>query len=170
MESSVKQRLVKFINAKGLTKQRFERLVGLSNGYVANIQKSITHKKLEDISRVFPDLNPAWLLVGEGPMLRTPQDNKVIVDVSTATTPPIIPIAGVEMHRAKKEEPSSQELLLQLVQQNNMILQQYTNLQQQMQQTLDLLARVLNSSAPQSTTTTHPRPSRGNYAAEADEE
>lgn len=148
--SEQKQRLVSYINAKGLSKRQFENMAGLPNAYVAGIRQGITGKKLTQIKAAFPDLNPAWLMTGEGDMLRTNCDNQSIVDV-------------------KKEEPSSQELLLQLIQQNNMILQQYTNLQQQMKQTLDLLARVLNSSAPPSTTT-HPRPNRGNYAAEADDE
>lgn len=69
MENSVKQRLVNFLKYKRLSQKRFEEIVGLSNGYVNNIRRSITPNKLQQISLCFPELNKAWLLTGEGDML-----------------------------------------------------------------------------------------------------
>lgn len=146
-----KQRLIAFINAKGLTKQQFEKRAGLANAYVSGIRQGITDKKLTQIKAAFPELNPAWLMTGEGSMLRTGADNKAVVDVKTSPTPPpaIVPIPGINTHTRtnKKEEPTeTDELLRQIVNQNTILLKQYGQLQSQMQQTLTLLARVLSNS------------------------
>lgn len=66
----VKDRLKLFIASKGLTNQRFESEVGLSNGYVANMRKGVGNDALERISNKFPELNKSWLLTGEGNMLK----------------------------------------------------------------------------------------------------
>lgn len=71
MESTVKQRLIRFVKYKGLSQKRFEEAVGLSNGYINNISKGIGAEKLQRILSVFPDLNQVWLLTGEGEMLYT---------------------------------------------------------------------------------------------------
>ena len=71
MESTVKQRLIRFVKYKGLSQKRFEEAVGLSNGYINNISKGIGAEKLQRILSVFPDLNQVWLLTGEGEMLNT---------------------------------------------------------------------------------------------------
>lgn len=68
---SVKERVRAFVSHKRLTMKEFERICGLSNGYVASMRQSIGREKLENIIRAFPDLNREWLLYGEGSMLRT---------------------------------------------------------------------------------------------------
>lgn len=72
MENTVKERLIRFIKAQGMTQRQFERTVHLSNGYVANISRGIGAEKLQQIASSFPELNTAWLLTGEGDMIRTP--------------------------------------------------------------------------------------------------
>ena len=69
METTVKQRIEKFINAKGLSIREFERAAGLSNGYVKSLREAPKQKKLADILSAFPELNRAWLLTGEGDMV-----------------------------------------------------------------------------------------------------
>lgn len=71
MESAVKQRLVQFIKSMHLTQRAFEIRCGMSNGYVANIRKGIGEDYLLNIAQQFPELNRAWLLFGEGEMLKT---------------------------------------------------------------------------------------------------
>lgn len=72
----VRDRLEYYITHKGLSVRKFEILIGASNGYVSNIKLNITPAKQKQIQSAFPDLNMAWLLTGEGEMLRhTPSQN-----------------------------------------------------------------------------------------------
>lgn len=66
----VRDRLEYYIAHKGLSVRKFEILIGASNGYVSNIKLNITPAKQKQIQSAFPDLNMAWLLTGEGDMLR----------------------------------------------------------------------------------------------------
>lgn len=66
---TVKDRLVAFIKHKGLSQSRFEKSVGLSNGFVNNISKGIGADKLQRILCAYPDLNSDWLLNGVGDMV-----------------------------------------------------------------------------------------------------
>lgn len=70
-ESEVKERLYQFIKYQGISVQAFEKQCGMSNGYVAAIRKGIGSEKLEQIVAKFPQLNRAWLLFGDGEMLKT---------------------------------------------------------------------------------------------------
>lgn len=67
---TVKERLMDFIKYKGLSQSRFESQVGLSNGYVNNIRKSISPEKLQSITLTFPELNTEWLLTGRGEKIK----------------------------------------------------------------------------------------------------
>lgn len=70
MENSVKQRLIKYLKYKGIGQIKFAESVGLSRGYVNNIVNSIQPKTLDRITKYYNDLNPSWLMTGEGNMLR----------------------------------------------------------------------------------------------------
>ena len=61
-----------FIQYKGMTKSKFESICGLSNGYLNQLRYSPGPDKLSQIASSFPELNTAWLLTGEGDMIRTP--------------------------------------------------------------------------------------------------
>jgi len=67
---TTKDRLIRFIEHKGLSKNRFEKICGLSTSYVNNISQSIQPKMVQRISHQFPELNTGWLLTGEGDMLK----------------------------------------------------------------------------------------------------
>ena len=69
MEQSVKERIISFINYKGLSQRKFERLVGFSNGYLDKLRHAPSVEKTQIIIDAFPDLNRTWLLTGEGEML-----------------------------------------------------------------------------------------------------
>lgn len=69
MESTVKERLVSFINHIGITQAAFQRKCNLSAGYINNMVNSIGAAKLESILSEYPQLNRRWLLTGEGQML-----------------------------------------------------------------------------------------------------
>lgn len=69
MAGNVKERLISFIEYKGLSKNKFEQICGFSKRYVSNISVSLQPDKIERISLNFPDLNIGWLLTGEGEMI-----------------------------------------------------------------------------------------------------
>lgn len=69
METTVKQRLVKYLKSKKIGQNRFEDMAGISNGYIANIKANPSADKIVKILNAAPDLNREWLLTGEGPML-----------------------------------------------------------------------------------------------------
>jgi phage repressor protein C with HTH and peptisase S24 domain len=84
-EETVKDRLLRFIEYKRLSKNRFERICGLSARYVSNISVSIQPDKVLKISEKFPELNTGWLLTGEGEMLKP--DQAAVKDYSTGGVP-----------------------------------------------------------------------------------
>nr|WP_321356915.1 hypothetical protein [uncultured Draconibacterium sp.] len=75
--SSVRDRLLEFIEKKGLNPASFEKKVGLSNAYVKNIRKSIGDKSITKIKNEFPDLNVDWLLTGNGDMIKSSTNNTI---------------------------------------------------------------------------------------------
>lgn len=90
MEKTVKQRLMEFIYFKGISQSRFERLCGMSNGYINNLKKSLGAEKLQNILKAFPELNTEWLLYGEGEMLKNAtapiiQGDITITDVNNSS-------------------------------------------------------------------------------------
>lgn len=71
--NTVKERLLEFIKSKKMTIVEFERSIGVSNGYVSSISKSIQPDKLEVISDNNPELSIEWLLIGKGSMFKSEQ-------------------------------------------------------------------------------------------------
>lgn len=72
---TVKGRLIAFIRHLNIGQGKFESRCGLANGYVNNIRRSITPEKLQQITLQFPELNPGWLMTGEGEMLKDSSDD-----------------------------------------------------------------------------------------------
>lgn len=70
---TVKERLVTYLKFKDLGQNKFERLAGLSNGYIANIKANPSADKLTKIFEYATDLSRDWLLTGEGEMLKAPK-------------------------------------------------------------------------------------------------
>lgn len=83
MLNTVKERLIYYLDSKGVNKSEFGRRIGVSNAFVTSIRKSIQPDKLLAIQNAFPDLNTSWLLTGEGEMLKEKEadKNKIAEDV-----------------------------------------------------------------------------------------
>lgn len=60
----LKDRVIEYIESKGLTVQEFESRCGLSNGAVSKMGENTRMKTLERISNTFPDLDVSWLRIG----------------------------------------------------------------------------------------------------------
>lgn len=67
---TVKERIIKFIKETNKTVHSFEKSAGLSVGYLRQLRKEPSREKIKSIISAFPEINEAWLLTGEGEMLR----------------------------------------------------------------------------------------------------
>lgn len=92
---SVKERLISFLKAEKISQKKFADTVGLSAGYVNAIINSIQPDTLNRISICYPNLNIAWLITGEGEMLKsnkaernelTPKNYNSHLEVKLVTT------------------------------------------------------------------------------------
>lgn len=70
-----KERLLAFIAHLGIKNAEFERLCGLSNGFVQNTNDRIRRSSLNQISNAFPQLNVDWIISGMGEMLLPEEQN-----------------------------------------------------------------------------------------------
>lgn len=66
---TIRERVLHFIGLKQITRYRFYKLTGLSNGFLDK-PGSISSDNCQKICNAFPDLNPEWLLLGIGDMYR----------------------------------------------------------------------------------------------------
>ena len=70
---NIKERILYFIEFKGLRKEKFIKSIGMSYGSFKGRAKTtpINSKAIEKILKSFPDLNPEWLILGKEPMLKS---------------------------------------------------------------------------------------------------
>lgn len=64
-----KQKILEYLKYKGISKNKFYIKTGLSVGFLDS-GKSLGVDKLREILDIYHDLNPAWFLLGDAPMLR----------------------------------------------------------------------------------------------------
>lgn len=62
------ERLLQFIEYKELSKNRFYKETGLSNGFLDKV-KDVGVSKIERILHAYPEINLHWLIQGKGDML-----------------------------------------------------------------------------------------------------
>ena len=65
----MKERILQFIEYKRLSKNKFYKETGLSNG-ILDKQGGISSDSLEKIYYVYPEINLDWLLTGKGEMFK----------------------------------------------------------------------------------------------------
>lgn len=128
-DQTVQERLLQFIEYKGLSKNKFEQTCGLSTRYVSNISVSIQPDKVKKISLAFPDLNTGWLLTGEGSMIKAPGAVTQVIGTNTGTA-----INGGNQEVKRPDEPDSSHIVLtkeqfdELLKQNSQLLRIIENL------------------------------------------
>lgn len=74
-------RLMQFINYVGLSARQFDISIGASNGYTLRMKKnqaSIGSDVIETILKVYPQLSVAWLITGEGDMLKKDKKPEIL--------------------------------------------------------------------------------------------
>lgn len=97
METTVKERLMEFIQYKNIAKRAFEEAVGLSNGYLNQLRNSPGVDKISAILETYPEINKVWLLTGEGSMLKPPPDGVPTARHASKNSEgiPLIPISAM---------------------------------------------------------------------------
>ncbi|MBR5892974.1 MAG: helix-turn-helix transcriptional regulator [Bacteroidaceae bacterium] len=95
MKHAIKERIIEFINHKGISKNAFENACNMSKRYLSNLKGTPGARIIKNIHDAFPELNTIWLITGTGEMLSENVENQksTILDESRA---PILPttIAG----------------------------------------------------------------------------
>lgn len=72
--ATIVTRIKDYIDKKGISVSAFEKSIGMSNGTISKCLKregGILSGSLETFLSTYPDINPAWLMTGEGSMLKT---------------------------------------------------------------------------------------------------
>lgn len=77
-KSTVRSRMKKYLAYLDISEGNFEKICGLSNGYVSKIGDSIRTNILNRILESYPDLNTTWLLTGEGAMLKSTKNEAIL--------------------------------------------------------------------------------------------
>ncbi|MDY3520688.1 peptidase S24 [Riemerella anatipestifer] len=70
------ERVVQFIEYKGISKYKFCKDLGFSNKFLDNSSNMGTDKACK-ILHYFPEINPEWLLTGKGEMIKSKQGGEV---------------------------------------------------------------------------------------------
>lgn len=88
-----KDRILRFIEHEGISIREFERKCGFSNGYFNKI-KDFSVEKIEEITKVYPNLNYVWVLTGETCMLNSDMRQPNDKSSTLKETRPRIPLTA----------------------------------------------------------------------------
>jgi len=98
---AVKERLIEYIKYRNMSVRAFCRSVGVSETYVSSMRNSIQPQKLVRITVKYPDLNTAWLLTGDGEMIRDAEGlNDPTRDILVHTASEIFKDKLIEMFKS----------------------------------------------------------------------
>lgn len=87
VNKSTIERLVEFMDYKGLNDNKITSIAGLSVGLIGRAKKNKSGLHTDTIEKIlfsFPELNPTWLLTGKGDMLNN-RSEAPKKDINTAT-------------------------------------------------------------------------------------
>lgn len=70
MGNTVKERLKEIIKDYGIKDSDFCREIGVSQGFISGMRKSIQPNKIERIAEIYPTWNTEWILTGKGDMYK----------------------------------------------------------------------------------------------------
>lgn len=71
--STQKERILQFIDYKGISKNKFYIETGISNG-VLDKKSGLSMETIEKFYSTYPEINPEWLLTGKGNMFKEQND------------------------------------------------------------------------------------------------
>lgn len=91
-QSTVKGRLLTYLQHKGISQTLFSERMGVSPTYIGAMRKGLSLNKLQKLSEHFPDLNREWLMYGSGQMLVS-ETEEPSVDVKQYEVP-MLPVSA----------------------------------------------------------------------------
>lgn len=100
---TVKDRIKAFCKAEKTTVSAFEKSIGVSNGYVNAISRSIGIDNLNTIIEIYSNLNIEWLLTGRGEMYKPNVPPRVTPASLAADGRPIYSDKDIENFRITQE-------------------------------------------------------------------
>ncbi len=101
--SPQKERLLQYLEYKGISKNKFYIQTGVSNGTLDK-PSGLTLETVEKFYSIYPDINIVWLLTGQGEMLKSEPALPAIVspptalqaDLPTASSHTTVPVVDIE--------------------------------------------------------------------------
>lgn len=120
MKTKPAERLLAFIEYKGLNRRQFLLACNLSETYIDSISNGggIGPKAQKHISYAFPDINIAWLITGQGEMLLTGEP------LPENTTPLAVEDFNLPAKKSLAEIDLPKEAFRQLLAEKDMLIQQ----------------------------------------------
>ncbi|QIX61828.1 helix-turn-helix domain-containing protein [Hymenobacter sp. BT18] len=113
METTFASRVLAFRKHKGLSQQAFAEQCGLEQGNITQMERG-TDPKSGNMAKIiagFPDLNPDWLLLGTGEMLRDGRELTRLPADPAPATPTAGPLSVVpESDQVKELKEQLREL------------------------------------------------------------
>lgn len=106
---NAKERLLQFIDYKGIKKAEFYKKTQLSNGFLDK-NANISSDKIEIISSVYEDLDLYWLITGTGNMLRMTEETEVASTIIYRENPDKNEIIGLQRSKIELLEEKIDEL------------------------------------------------------------
>lgn len=96
--SNQKERILHFLDYKGISKSKFYRETGISNG-VLDKKSGLSMETIEKFYSRYPEINPEWLLTGQGDMIEGIAYKNVVAEPSAVYSGlhaiPLIPIEAM---------------------------------------------------------------------------
>ena len=99
--TNINNRIKQILDYKGISINKFSKLLGSSNSYWNKIFKNngkIGVDKVQKIIRTYPEINPEWLLTGRGEMLRGDVEPVEPVQVFSRRTDHPVPVQDIPLY------------------------------------------------------------------------
>lgn len=85
---TTKRRLSQYLKSKRITQQTFFSETGIKRGFLDSdkLEMSVSDDNLAKIFAVYTDIEPMWLISGQGPMLKEPNSGIIQTSNNGATS------------------------------------------------------------------------------------